>query len=105
MQNQLVTTGIIPLTLTSSVTFEETSLDNGLPWFLAGGSVSLILSDPTGTQTVIAGTILPDGYTVQANWVVSGLVGTWTRAWDLTDGTGKHRRGLPKTFVVISSPN
>jgi len=101
---KIVTTGLVPLAITSNELFEHQPFQNELPWNLAGGSANLLLTDPTGVTITLPATIGADGV-ARVNWTVTGPAGTWLRAWDVTDNTGIHQRGLPIPFSVISSPS
>jgi hypothetical protein len=102
MNTRLVTTGLVPLIIGSQETFQLKPLLNGLPWDLTGGTVTLILLDPTGAQTTISGTIAGRGAT--APWTVTGPVGNWTRCWHVSDGSGLVQYSQPLVFTVSSSP-
>ncbi len=103
MNTALVTTGILPLTIGSTETFEVQAALNGLPWDLTAGTASLILSDPTGAKTTISATI--SGSTARAPWTVVTPIGTWVRAWSVTDASGVKQVSRPIVFTVIDSPS
>jgi hypothetical protein len=102
MNTAQVTTGLIPLTIGSTQTFQCDPLLNGLPWDLSNGSALLILADPSGNETIITATVIGVGAT--ASWTVVGPAGTWVRAWQLTDSTGLIQVSQPIPFAVVSSP-
>jgi hypothetical protein len=103
MNDSLATTGLIPLCIGSVETFQEQPWLDGLPWNLAGGTVSLKLADPVGNTYTIPATV--SGYTATATWTVIGPVGNWARAWQNQDASGIIQVSRPICFSVISSPS
>ena len=103
MNNALVTTGLLPLTIGSTETFQEQPFLDGVPWNLAGGIVSLLLTDPNGVKYTIPATV--SGYTATANWTVIGPTGNWVRAWQNQDASGIIQISRPIIFSVVSSPS
>lgn len=86
----------------STKTFTVIATRNGAPWDLTGGSVTLKVTDPTGTTTTIAATISYNSAT--ANWTVATPIGEWQRTWTLTDATGRVEVVQAIAFSVETSP-
>lgn len=103
MNNALVTTGLQPLCVNSTETFQFQGMLDGLPWDLTSGSATLKLTDPNGNNSSITATI--SGGCAFANWTVVGPAGNWLRAWDIVDATGIRQVSRPIIFAVISSPS
>ncbi len=101
MNIKQVTTGLVPLAIGSDEVFQLQGILDALPWDLTGGTVSVVLSDPTGALTTIAATILGRG--AQASWTVVAPVGRWSRTWQIEDSTGLHQVSLPIPFDVVSA--
>lgn len=99
VNNSLVTTGLIPLTINSQEVFELQAVLNGLPWDLTGGTVVLRLVDPSLVVTDVPATI--SGGAAQAGWAVASPAGTWRRVWDVTDVDGRRQVSRPVMFAVI----
>lgn len=103
MQNQLVTTGIRPLTIGSVELFQAQPFLNQLPWDWTGGTVQLLMTDPNGNNYTFPATVQNMGAVFQ--WTVTGPVGAWVRAWKVVDAQGRKQISLPIVFNVISSPS
>jgi hypothetical protein len=95
---------LVPLTIGSIDTFELSASLDGVPWNLAGGTVSVLLSDPNGNPTNFSASISADGYKATALWNVFGPAGSWLRAWKVIDVNGVTQYSQPIPFSVISSP-
>jgi hypothetical protein len=95
---KVVTTGLKPLVIGSGITFEVSPFLNDLFWDITDGSASLVLVNPQGQTITLPATVL--GVGAQANWSVIGPVGTWVRAWVLTDVNGFHEVSQPVIFQV-----
>ncbi len=102
MNNSINTTGLIPITVRSTEKFELSAFLNGQQWVLTGGTVNLLLSDPSGNLTTISAT--PSGVSASALWTVPNTPGAWLRAWDVTDASGIRQVSRAIPFTVISSP-
>ena len=105
MNNTLVTTGLIPLTIGSTETFQLSPFLNGLPWPLLGGTINLLLTDPQGNNYNFPAGVLGTGYGASFTWLVAPPTGTWTRAWKVVDANGVIQVSRPIVFNVISSPS
>jgi len=102
VNTSLVTTGLVPLVISSVETFQLSSFLNGLPWDLTGGSVTIYFLDPAGVATNFPATIVGPGATY--NWMVISPPGTWTRAWLVIDALGRKQKSRPIVFTVTQSP-
>ena len=104
----LTTTGLKPQTIGSVRTFLWSANLNGLAWDISGGSATLILQDPNGNQTIIAGTIDSGGYSARAHWVVTAPAGNWTLSWKVQDAAmalaGTYENSVAVTFEVQATP-
>lgn len=103
MNNALVTTNLTPLTIGSIETFELDPTLDGLPWNMAGGVVTLLMTDPLGFGYTLPATV--SGYMATVNWVVIGPAGTWLRAWKVQDASGIIQYSQPIIFEIIPSPS
>jgi hypothetical protein len=103
VDNRLVTTGLVPLCVDSAELFVLRPRLDGLPWDLTGGSATLLLTDPDGSPSTVAATIVSGQ--PRAAWTVADPVGTWLRAWEVTDSAGVHQVSRPICFTVIDSPS
>jgi hypothetical protein len=99
----IVTTGLEPLTIGSSRTFELLILRDGVFWNLTGGSGHLLMTAPDGSSLSLP--VVIQNSVAVVNWTVVGPVGAWKRAWDVTDATGVREVTQPVAFDVISSPS
>lgn len=87
---------------------------NGLPWNVAGGSVTLYVVDPNGNQTSYAMAIDAEGYAARYNYTVVGpasisvagdlLLPPWRLAFLAVDANGVTQKSRPVAFNVLSSP-
>jgi len=102
MNETFATTGLEAMTVGSTKIFQVQPWLNGLPWDLTGGSARLVLSDPDGINTTLTASIVNGG--AQVSWTVPLPAGSWLRAWDLTDASGRRQISLPIAFTVVSSP-
>lgn len=102
MQTGYVTTGIRPLAIGSVETFRLRPRLGGLPWNLAGGTVTLKVADPIGNVQSYTASIL--GYAADVTLAISGLAGLWLRAWFIVDANGITQVSDPIGYEVISSP-
>ena len=102
MNVQVVTTGLVPLTVNSVDRFELSGFLNGIPWVLTGGTVNLLLVDSLGGTYTFPATIA--GGTASYTWTVTTPVGLWYRAWDVTDQNGLRQVTRPIPFDVVTSP-
>ncbi len=99
-----MTTGLRPLTVNSVEQFKASPRKDQVPWNVTGGAVFALITDPNGVTSTYPATITPDGYAAYVNWRVPQPVGTWLRAWDITDASGIRQVSQPIEFVVIGSP-
>lgn len=102
MNNTFSTSGLVSYAIGSDVVFKGIPTLNGTFWDLTGGIVTLKLADQDGFLTILTGSL--DHGCPQASWRVSGTPGQWTRAWVLTDASGRQQVSLPIAFGVVSSP-
>ena len=103
MNNALVTTGIEPLTIGSTEVYVAKPYKGGVPWDLTGGTALLLFTDPNGVTSTLTATIASGVASV--GWTVVAPIGTWLRAWKLTDAAGIVQVSQPIVFRVISSPS
>lgn len=102
MNTRLVTTGPARYTVNSTPRFRFLAELDGLLWDITGGTATLKLLDPGGNLTSVAGTV--EGSSGYAGWTVPDTPGTWARAWDLVDASGRREVSLPVVFEVTRSP-
>jgi len=102
MNTSLVTTGITPVAVGSMQVFQASPVLNGQPWDLTGGSANLLMTDPVGGTYDIIATVI--GFGAAASFTIPNVVGSWVRAWKLTDATGLVEYSLPITMNVVASP-
>ena len=76
---------------------------NEVPWDLTGGSAFLLMTNPIGASFIYTATII--GFGASVNWTVLAPIGTWLRAWKVTDAAGIIQISRPFVFTVISSPS
>lgn len=87
----------------STKTFTIIAMRNGAPWDLTDGTVTLKMTDPTGTTgSPIAASISYNSAT--ANWTVVTPIGEWQRTWTLTDSSGRVEVVQAIEFTVETSP-
>ena len=98
----IVTTGLVPLTINSLMTFQLDPYLDGLPWDLSGGSAVLRMIDASGVTHTSSASISAAGVIV--NFTVPAPAGAWTRAWDVTDVSGRRQVSRPIAFAVVASP-
>ncbi len=107
----LVTTGLFPLCVGSVETFCLSATLNLLPWNLQGGTVSVIVADPSGNKTTYAAVYgvppaAPVGYGScwYLQYTVADPPGDWRRSWVITDVLGVHQVSQAVPFTVVDSP-
>jgi hypothetical protein len=101
MNTTLVTTGLRPLTIGSTETFEGSDFIDGIFWDLTGGSATLTLLGPNSTTILLTATITAG--VPLATWTVSNPPGDWTRTWTLTDATGRVQVSNKIAFTVVDA--
>lgn len=99
---QLVTTGLVPLTIGSIERFQHQGFLGGVPWDFTGGTVNLIVADPSGNKTTYPATIA--GMNAYVDYTVVAPAGDWKRAWSVVDANGITQVSRPIPFGVESSP-
>lgn len=104
MNNRIVTTGLLPMTVGSMKSFQLDAKLDGLPWDLTGATATVRLNDPNDNLSVVTATVEPPCKAI-ADWEVPNVPGTWSLAWDVTDSTGRREISLPFLFTVVNSPD
>lgn len=102
MNATLNTTGLTPLVVGSVEKFQLQAFTNNLPWDLTGGTVNLLVADPSGTVTTYPATIAGGG--AYYNFTIVGPAGSWARAWSCVDSSGIKQISRPIPFNVVTSP-
>lgn len=102
MNVSLTTTGLVPLVVGSVELMQLQAFNNGIPWDLTGGSVTLNMKAPGGATYSYTATIT--GMGAQYSWTVLATTGNWTRSWSVTDAQGRHQVSRAIVFDVENAP-